>query len=210
MGNGNALNLAGMKILLVDDLSENISALAIALESEGFILEMAASGGEALQIVESFLPDLILLEIRMGAMDGFETCRQLKKRDVTNDIPVIFLTVSKETKDIDQGFLCGGVDYISKPFRQEEVCARVRTHLHLRVLMKRQEHLIVELQKALEKVKVLSGLLPICASCKDIRDDKGYWKQVEVYIRDHSEAEFTHSICPDCTKRLYPKLHKNA
>jgi hypothetical protein len=76
--------------------------------------------------------------------------------------------------------------------------------------MKRQEHLIVELQKALEKVKVLSGLLPICASCKDIRDDKGYWKQVEVYIRDHSEAEFTHSICPDCTKRLYPKLHKNA
>ena len=210
MGNGNALNLAGMKILLVDDLSENISALAIALESEGFILEMASSGEEALQIVESFLPDLILLHIRMGAMDGFETCCQLKKRDVTNDIPVIFLTVSKETKDIDQGFLCGGVDYISKPFRQEEVCARVRTHLHLRVLMKRQEHLIVELQKALEKVKVLSGLLPICASCKDIRDDKGYWKQVEVYIRDHSEAEFTHSICPDCTKRLYPKLHKNA
>lgn len=210
MGNDNALNLAGMKILLVDDLPENISALAIALESEGFILEMASSGEEALQIVESFLPDLILLDIRMGAMDGFETCRQLKKRDVTNDIPVIFLTVSKETKDIDQGFRCGGVDYISKPFRQEEVCARVRTHLHLRVLMKRQEHLIVELQKALEEVKVLSGLLPICASCKDIRDDKGYWRQVEVYIRDHSEATFTHSICPDCTKRLYPKLHKNA
>ncbi len=210
MGNGNAMNLAGMKILLVDDLEENISALVIALESEGFILEMASSGEEALQIVESFLPDLILLDIRMGGMDGIETCRQLKKRDVTNDIPVIFLTVSKETKDIDQGFLCGGVDYISKPFRQEEVCARVRTHLHLRVLMKRQEQLIIELQEALEKVKVLSGLLPICASCKDIRDDRGYWKQVEVYIQDHSEAAFTHSICPDCTKRLYPKLHKNA
>ena len=210
MGNGNAMNLAGMKILLVDDLEENISALVIALESEGFILEMASSGEEALQIVESFLPDLILLDIRMGGMDGIETCRQLKKRDVTNDIPVIFLTVSKETKDIDQGFLCGGVDCISKPFRQEEVCARVRTHLHLRVLMKRQEQLIIELQEALEKVKVLSGLLPICASCKDIRDDRGYWKQVEVYIQDHSEAAFTHSICPDCTKRLYPKLHKNA
>ncbi len=210
MGNGNAMNLAGMKILLVDDLPENINTLAIALESEGFILEMAPSGEETLQIVESFLPDLILLDIRMGGMDGIETCRQLKKRDVTNDIPVIFLTVSKETKDIDQGFLCGGVDYISKPFRQEEVCARVRTHLHLRVLMKRQEQLIIELQEALEKVKVLSGLLPICASCKDIRDDKGYWKQVEVYIQDHSEAAFTHSICPDCTKRLYPKLHKNA
>ncbi len=88
-------------------------------------MEMASSGEETLQIVESFLPDLILLDIRMGGMDGIETCRQLKKRDVTNDIPVIFLTVSKETKDIDQGFLCGGVDHISKPFRQEEVCARV-------------------------------------------------------------------------------------
>ncbi len=125
MGNGNAMNLAGMKILLVDDLPENINTLAIAPESEGFILEMASSGEETLQIVESFLPDLILLDIRMGGMDGIETCRQLKKRDVTNDIPVIFLTVSKETKDIDEGFLCGGVDYISKPFRQEEVCARV-------------------------------------------------------------------------------------
>lgn len=68
-------------------------------------MEMAPSGEEMLQIVESFLPDLILLDIRMGGMDGIETCRQLKKRDVTNDIPVIFLTVSKETKDIDQGFL---------------------------------------------------------------------------------------------------------
>ncbi len=75
--------------------------------------------------------------------------------------------------------------------------------------MKRQEQLIIELQEALEKAKVLSGLLPIGASCKDIRDDKGYWKQVEVYIQDHSEAVFTHSICPDCTKRLFPKLHKN-
>lgn len=208
MGNANDLSLAEMKILLVDDLPENINALAIALESEGFSLEMASSGEETLQIAESFLPDLILLDIRMDGMDGFETCRQLKRSDVTNDIPVIFLTVSKETEDIDQGFLCGGVDYISKPFRQEEVCARVRTHLHLRVLMKRQEQLIVELQEALEKVKVLSGLLPICASCKDIRDDKGYWKQIEVYIRDHSEADFTHSICPDCQKKLYPELGK--
>jgi CheY-like chemotaxis protein len=209
VGKSDALSLAGMKILLVDDLPENINALAIALESEGFTLEMASSGEETLQIAESFLPDLILLDIRMGGMDGIETCRQLKRRDATEDIPVIFLTVSKETADIDQGFLCGGVDYISKPFRQEEVCSRVRTHLHLRLLSKRQEQLILELKEALDKVKTLSGLLPICAACKDIRDDKGYWKQIEVYIRDHSEADFTHSICPDCLKKLYPDHCKN-
>ncbi len=63
----------------------------------------------------------------------------------------------------------------------------------------------VELQAALEKVKLLSGLLPICASCKNIRDDQGYWHQIEVYIQKHSEADFSHSICPDCVHRLYPE-----
>jgi PAS domain-containing protein len=69
------------------------------------------------------------------------------------------------------------------------------------------EKLVVELQDAFAQVKTLSGLLPICASCKKIRDDRGYWTQVEVYVRDHSQAEFTHSICPDCAKRLYPSLY---
>ncbi len=69
-----------------------------------------------------------------------------------------------------------------------------------------REKLINELQEALNKVKTLSGLLPICASCKKVRDDSGYWNQIEVYIRDHSEADFSHSICPDCAKELYPDL----
>jgi len=71
-----------------------------------------------------------------------------------------------------------------------------------------REKLIKDLTEALAKVKTLSGLLPICASCKKIRDDKGYWKQIEEYIRDHSEAEFSHSICPECAKKLYPEFCK--
>ena len=71
---------------------------------------------------------------------------------------------------------------------------------------KEREKLIHELQEALDKVKTLSGLLPICSSCKKIRDDNGYWNQIEVYIRDHSEADFSHSICPGCAKELYPDL----
>ena len=201
--------LAGMKILIVDDIPENISALAIALESEGFDIITAAGGEQALGIVQNDPPDLILLDIRMHGMDGFETCLALKKNAATKDIPVIFLTVSKETEAIVRGFACGGVDYIAKPFRQEEVCARVRTHLSLRTLMKEKEQLISELQEALAKVKTLSGLLPICSSCKKIRDDKGYWNQIETYIRQRSEAEFTHSICPKCAKMLYPGLLNN-
>ena len=68
--------------------------------------------------------------------------------------------------------------------------------------------LIRELKDTIEKVNTLSGLLPICASCKKIRDDNGYWQQVEMYIREHSEAEFTHSLCPDCVKKLFPELYK--
>ena len=201
--------LGGMKILIVDDIPENISALAIALECEGFHINTAAGGEQALEIVRNDSPDLILLDIKMNGMDGFETCLALKKIDASKDIPVIFLTVSKETETIVKGFNCGGVDYISKPFRQEEVCARVRTHLSLRALMKQKEKLISELQEALAKVKTLSGLLPICSSCKKIRDDKGYWNQIETYIRQHSEADFTHSICPNCAKMLYPGLLKD-
>ena len=68
------------------------------------------------------------------------------------------------------------------------------------------QHLLVELQEALDNVNVLSGLLPICESCKKIRDDRGYWNQIESYIRDHSDAEFSHSICPDCAAEIYPDL----
>jgi PAS domain S-box-containing protein len=71
-----------------------------------------------------------------------------------------------------------------------------------------REKLIKKLQDALDKIKVLRGILPICASCKKIRDDKGYWNQIENYIKDHSEANFTHGICPDCVKELYPEFHK--
>ncbi len=205
----NAASPENMKILIVDDMPENISALALTLESEGFTLAMASCGEEALQIAEGFLPDLILMDVRMNGIDGFETCRQLKKNDATSDMPIIFLTVSQDTEDIKQGFQCGGVDYICKPFSQEEVCARVRTHLRLRELIKQKEKLVNELQSALAKVKTLSGLLPICSSCKKIRDDTGYWNQIESYIRARSEAEFTHSICPNCSKTLYPGLRKN-
>ena len=77
------------------------------------------------------------------------------------------------------------------------------------ILVVQRKSISEEKEAALAKIKVLSGMLPICASCKKIRDDKGYWNQMEAYIRDHSEAEFTHGICPDCAKRLYPELHAN-
>ena len=106
-----------------------------------------------------------------------------------------------------KAFSAGGVDYITKPFKIEEVLARVNTHINLHSLQRCLEKKNIELQKALDEVKQLRGFLPICASCKNIRDDQGYWTQIELYIREHSEVEFTHSICPDCTTKLYPELY---
>jgi len=99
------------------------------------------------------------------------------------------------------------MDYITKPVKVEAVLARVNTHLTIRRLQKDLEEKNAQLQEAFDNIKTLKGLIPICANCKKIRDDEGYWHQVEGYIRDHSEAEFTHGICPDCAMTLYPEFY---
>ena len=139
-------------------------------------------------------------------MDGFAVCKILKESPQTRNIPVIFLTAKTETADIVKGLETGAVDYISKPFNPTELLARVNTHLELKKARERERELIKKLKEVLSKVKQLSGLLPICARCKKIRDDKGYWQSVEEFIADHSEAHLSHSLCPKCVKELYPEM----
>lgn len=117
------------KILLVDDNPVNLGVLFDYLTSLGFTVLIAQNGKMAFQILEADLPDIILLDVKMPGMDGFEVCRRLKQHDETKDIPVIFMTALSETADKISGFEVGGVDYITKPFQQEEVLARVKAHL---------------------------------------------------------------------------------
>lgn len=195
------------RILVVDDVPINIHVVSLVLKSDYEII-VAQDGSTALELAHrSDKPDLILLDVVMPHMGGFEVCRRLKESEATRDIPVIFVTAKNETGDEEQGFRLGAADYITKPFEPPIVRARVKTHLELKFKREELEQKNAELFKALDQVKVLRGLLPICASCKKIRDDKGYWNQIEVYIRDHSEAEFTHGICPDCARKLgYPEM----
>lgn len=186
------------KILVVDDNTANIDVMLNFLEMEGYDISIATSGKMAIHVANHDHPDLILLDVMMPEMDGFETCKKLKEEPRTANIPIIFVTAKKETTDIVQGFQSGGVDYISKPYRQEEVLSRVKTHLQLRHLMETQRQLINELNKALEEVKTLKGILPICSYCKKIRDGEGRWHQMEKYIASRSETEFSHGICEDC------------
>ncbi len=191
-----------LKILVVDDNAANIDVMLTFLEAEGYDLSIANSGEMALKIARHNQPDLILLDVMMPGMDGFETCRELKSDETTSEIPIIFVTAKKEVEDIVKGFRSGGIDYISKPFRQEEVLSRVGTHLHLRRLLIAKERLIDRLNTALEEAQTLRGLLPICSYCKKIQNEEGKWQNIETYIRTRTEAQFSHGICGECFNKL--------
>ena len=187
------------RILIVDDLPENIRIL-IELLGKEYATIPATSGAVALKKSQiEPLPDLILLDIMMPEMDGYDVCRALKDNDLTRDIPVIFITAVSEVMDEAKAFKLGAVDYVAKPFHPATIAARVKTHLEL------SRH-IKELRHALDTVKTLSGLIPICAGCKKIRDDQGYWKQVENYICEHTDVSFSHGICPDCLHVHYADM----
>lgn len=172
------------KILAVDDNPTNIKLLESILSNDYEVLT-ASNGFEALEICANESIDLLLLDIMMPEIDGYEVCIKLKEGSNTQHIPVIFLTAKTKSSDIIKGFEVGGVDYVVKPFNRVELLARIKIHI---------------------EIKTLRGLLPICASCKNIRDDKGYWKKIETYIEDNSKVKFSHTICVDCTKKLYPEL----
>ncbi len=204
-------------ILIVDDDTINLKVLIDHLNEAGYKTLIAKSGKRALRQLSVAQPDLILLDVMMPGLNGFETCRQIKETENTQDIPVIFITALSDTVDKIKGFSVGAVDYITKPFQQEEVLARVNTHVTIRILQKKLETQNSQLQKknqeleeTLATVKKLSGLLPICAHCKKIRNDEGYWQDVAVYIHDHSEADFSHGFCPDCIKSLYPEFYPDS
>jgi len=177
-------------ILVVDDTPRNLQLVAEVLAREGFEPALATDGPSALAFAAQEVPVLILLDVLMPGMDGYEVCRRLKADPVTQAIPVIFLTARAESDDILAGFEAGGVDYVTKPFRAPELLARVRAHVHLRL--------------AQQEIKVLRGFLPTCSHCKKIRDESGQWQPLEAYITARSEATFSHGLCPECVGLYFP------
>jgi phosphoserine phosphatase RsbU/P len=191
-------------ILVVDDIAKNIQLLGSILEREKYAVSFAMHGVQALEIIAEQDFDLILLDVMMPGMDGFQVCEQIKQMPGKADIPIIFLTAKSERMEIVQGFSVGAADYITKPFNTAELLARVETHLKLKQARDALVEKNRELQQALETIKTLEGIIPICSFCKKIRDDEGYWNLVEAYIAKHSNAEFSHGICPDCLAKYYP------
>src|SRR5512137_830766 len=145
------------RILIVEDAPANIQALSSTLKDKGYQISVATNGRQALEVVARLRPDLILLDVMMPEMDGFETCRRLKESAATNDIPVIFLTARTETTDIVQGFELGAVDYVAKPFNAHELLARVNAHLTIDQLRRSLAGKNAELARAHELVRRAFG-----------------------------------------------------
>ena len=143
-------------------------------------------------------PKLAILDWMMPGIDGLEICRRLRQRETQTPTYVIMLTAKRRKTDIVEGLIAGANDYVTKPFDRGELKARLDVGITVVNLQQSLAHRVSELEEALLHVKVLQGILPICSYCKQIRDDNNYWQSVDSYISGHSEAKFSHSICPHC------------
>ena len=190
-------------ILIVDDDPKLRKTLSDILRARGYAPRGAATGEAALDRIQEERPAVVLIDLQLEDMSGLQVMGQIKERSPGTEC-VVLTGYASQASAIEAVNL-GAYGYVQKPYDVEQLLVTIHRAIEKREAEEERERLILELQEALARVKTLSGLLPICASCKKIRDDKGYWHQVEVYVRDHSEAEFTHGLCPDCLKKLYPQ-----
>jgi len=145
------------RILIVDDTPANIQSLTATLKDRGYQISVAMNGKQALDVLARVQPDLILLDVMMPEMDGFETCRRIKASEKWSQIPIIFLTAKTETTDIVRGFELGAVDYVAKPFNAHELLARVHTHLTIDRLNRENERLLLNILPAAIAVRLKAG-----------------------------------------------------
>jgi DNA-binding response OmpR family regulator len=196
-----------MRILIADDDSASRIVLATFLERLGYEVVAVEDGLAAWRVLQlANAPRLAILDLMMPGIDGLELVR--RAREIPSMLPpyLIMLSTRSEKVDIVAGLDAGANDYVAKPFDHGELRARVEVGRRMVEMRSELAAKIEQLRQAVDQIKTLKGIVPICASCKNIRDDRGFWNRVENYVRDHTEAEFSHAVCPDCMKRLYPQF----
>ena len=197
-------------VLVVDDDPDIARFIEVNLRTHGFDVHMASDGVEALERATELRPDLVLVDVMMPRMDGFQVVDRLRSDPRTANTSIIMLTAKALTADKVLGITAGADDYIIKPFDPDELRARVAVGIRVLTLQQKLAERVEELEAALSNVKQLRGLLPICSYCKRIRGDDQYWQQVEGYIVEHSDAQFSHGICPSCFVTVSAELDELA
>lgn len=192
----------GIRVLIVEDEPLVGEMIAGLLEELGhMVVGKALNGREGVMMTASSRPDVVLMDLEMPGMDGMEATREIQASSPT---PVVALTAHDSQEWVERASIAGIGAYVLKPPNAREIGRAITIAMARFDDLMKLRQLNAELEAALARVKMLRGLLPICASCKKIRDSKGCWHQVEVYVRDHSEAQFSHGLCPECAQKYYP------
>jgi sigma-B regulation protein RsbU (phosphoserine phosphatase) len=197
-----------MKILIAEDDAISRKMLHKILTKEGNEVIAAEDGLKALAALDKEIPDILITDWMMPDLDGLELARQVRAKQLPSYVYIILLTALTEKEKVSEGLNAGADDYITKPYDKVELLARVKAGKRVVELEKSLRKKNQQLTKALAQVKQLKGLLPICMHCKKIRNDENYWQQVEEYLFEHTDADFSHSICPECMEKFYPEYIK--
>ena len=192
-----------IRALVADD--DPVARTILARALPGWAIEpiIVSDGAAAWEVIASDnAPSLAIVDWEMPGLDGPDLCRRIRGNPASASMYVVLLTSRDAADDVVAGLDAGADDYLVKPFRAAELRARINAGVRVLTLQERLAQRVVELQQALASVKQLSGMLPICSYCKRIRSDEDYWQQVESYIADRTEAEFSHGVCPSCFEKM--------
>jgi DNA-binding response OmpR family regulator len=205
-----------LKVLVTDDDPDVLLLTTTVLRRAGYEVLEASTGGECLEALRASRPDLVLLDVMLPDMSGVEVCQQIKAdQDLQHTFVILASGIRISSDSQAEGLNYGADGYIVRPISNKELVARVQSMERIKLAEdallekeRQQEELILKLQEALAEIKTLKGFIPICASCKKIRDDEGYWNQLEAYISKHTEAIFSHGLCPECAEQYMAEAQK--
>jgi CheY-like chemotaxis protein len=197
--------------LIAEDDLVSRRALEVTLGKWGHEVHAVVDGAAAWDALQcDNAPKMAIIDWMMPKMDGVEVCRRVRAEPRSEATYIILLTAKGTREDLIAGLDGGADDYLIKPFNRQELKARVQVGIRVVNLQTRLAERVKELEVALSRVKQLQGLLPICSYCKKIRNDGNYWQQIDAYFADHSDAQFSHGICPACYEAVVqPQLHSH-
>jgi DNA-binding response OmpR family regulator len=191
------------RVLLAEDHYVSRHLLERNLQNWGFEVTTVEEGHSAAKILTSDeAPDLAILDWMMPGIDGVEVCRRVRDQTDRPYVYLILLTARSTKEEIAAGLDAGADDYVTKPFDPAELRARLLVGQRVVQLERTLKQRVTELQSALDDVKRLRQLIPICMYCKSVRDDRDYWRKIEEYIQTETGADVSHGICPACMEKL--------
>lgn len=189
------------KILLVEDEGIVVLHLKKTLEGLGYVIcGVATTGEDAIIKAMDSRPDLVLTDVVLkGVVDGIDAAEKIH---ALFNIPVIYLSAHSDEATLQRAKVTEPFGYIVKPFRERDLYIAIEFALYKSKMETDRKASAEQLQEAYSRIKKLQGLIPVCAWCKKVRDDKGYWEKIEEYISQRTDADFTHGICPECIEKV--------